>query len=174
MDDLWLLSGSRAEGEDDPFAALRGAPGLRVWRALQGHEAYATVPFAPADDPLARVPRAARRLHLRGLLDISGAAAGAAAAFHYIVETDVLPEHEADFNAWYDEEHLPGLAAVPGTVRAARYLHREGSPRYFACYDLATLDGFNSPPWLAVRGTAWSSRVRPAFRNTRRTLFRTG
>ena len=29
-----------------------------------------------------------------------------------------------------------------------------------------------SPEWLAVRATDWSSRVRPAFRNTRRTMFR--
>ena len=44
------------------------------------------------------------------------------APYHYVVETDVLPGHEDDLNAWYAQEHLPGLAAVPGTVRAARYV----------------------------------------------------
>ena len=34
---------------------------------------------------------------------------------HYVVEADVLPESEAQLNAWYTIEHLPGLAAVPGT-----------------------------------------------------------
>jgi len=87
------------------------------------------------------------------------------------VETDVLPEHEADFNAWYDQEHLAGLAAVPGTVSAARLLDPQGHPRYHACYELATRETFGSPAWLAVRGTAWSSRIRPSFRNTTRTLF---
>jgi hypothetical protein len=103
---------------------------------------------------------------------LPGASAGAPAPFHYVVETDVLPGFDDDLNAWYQQEHLPGLAAVPGTVCAARYLNPAGWPRYRACYDLATLDAFNSPPWLAVRATAWSSRVRPAFCNTQRTMFR--
>ena len=30
---------------------------------------------------------------------------------------NVAPEHEADFNAWYDQEHLPLLSKVPGTWR---------------------------------------------------------
>ena len=63
----------------------------------------------------------------------------------------MLPEAEADLNAWYDQEHLPGLAAVPGTVRALRYECRHKGPRYLACYDLHTRETFGSPPWLAVR-----------------------
>ena len=39
----------------------------------------------------------ARVLHLT--LDLAGASAGADAPWHYIVETDVLPEAEADLNA---------------------------------------------------------------------------
>jgi len=45
------------------------------------------------------------------------------------------------------------------------------TPRYYACYDLVSLQTMGSAPWLAVRATAWSDRVRPAFRNTKRTLF---
>ncbi len=58
--------------------------------------------------------------------DLPGASAGLPAPFHYVVETDVLPEHEAEFNRWYDDEHLPGLAAVPGTARASRYRNPDG------------------------------------------------
>lgn len=86
----------------------------------------------------------------------------------------MLEGHDDDLNAWYAQEHLPGLASVAGTVRAARYLDAAGSPRYYACYDLASPEALGSPAWLAVRGTAWSARVRPAFRNTRRTMFRRG
>ncbi len=108
---------------------------------------------------------------LRLTTDRPGASATLPAPWHYIVETDVLPEAEQDFNAWYEEEHLPGLASVPGTVRARRYLCDAQSPRYHACYDLHTRETFGSPPWLAVRGSAWSDRVRPSFRNTKRTMF---
>jgi hypothetical protein len=81
-------------------------------------------------------------------------------------------EQEADFNAWYDVEHLPGLAAVPGTARASRFRNPRGSPRYHACYDIESPSTVGSPPWVAVRGTPWSQRVRPAFRNTKRTMLR--
>jgi hypothetical protein len=104
--------------------------------------------------------------------DLAGASAGVAAPFHYVVETDVTSDAEADFNAWYETEHMPGLAAVPGTVRAMRFVRDGAGPRHHACYDLATQETFGSPPWLAVRGTDWSSRVRPQFRNTLRTMFR--
>jgi hypothetical protein len=54
-----------------------------------------------------------------------------------------------DFNAWYDTEHLAGLAAVPGVARATRYRVAEGAgPRYHAGYDLAERSAFNSPAWL--------------------------
>jgi hypothetical protein len=89
-----------------------------------------------------------------------------------VVETDVRPEAEGDFNAWYQTEHMPGLAAVPGTVQAWRYTDGSGSPRYYAAYDLETLETFGSEPWVAVRATAWSSRVRPNFFNTKRTMFK--
>ena len=102
---------------------------------------------------------------------VEGASVGADAAFHYVVETDVAPEHERELNAWYDEEHLPGLVGVPGTVRAARYRRASGSPRYLVCYDLTTPVTLERPEWLAVRHTDWSSRVRPLFDNTRRTMF---
>src|SRR6267142_4928074 len=103
------------------------------------------------------------------LFDVAGASHGEAAPFHYVVEMDVVAEHEADLNAWYDEEHMPGLAGCPGSVRARRFRNPDGSPRYHACYDLARTETFGSEPWLAVRHTAWSDRVRPHFRNTKRT-----
>jgi hypothetical protein len=109
---------------------------------------------------------------LAPLFDCPGASRDAAPLFHYVVETDVEEAHEADLNAWYDNEHMPGLAACPGTVRARRFRNPDGSPRYHSCYDLVSTDTLGSKPWLAVRHTPWSDRVRPHFRNTRRTMFR--
>ena len=45
--------------------------------------------------------------------EVAGAATGRPAPVHYVVETAVLPEAEADCAAWVFEDHLPGLAAVP-------------------------------------------------------------
>jgi hypothetical protein len=184
-EDLWLLKFRWPAGEAaDPLAALReragtgagvgaGASAVRAWRALEGDEVYAYLPAGmPRPALVDLAPAGADLRRLTCTLDVPGASHGADAPFHYVVETDVAAGHEADFDAWYDQEHLPGLAAVHGTVRALRYLCLDASPRHHACYDLASLDTFGSAAWLAVRATDWSSRVRPSFRNTKRTMFR--
>lgn len=155
--------------------------------ALEGDESYIYLfsrePGAITPAVLARLAEHAcaeavfkgieiRAARLRPVFDAAGASSGEPPRFHYVVETDVVPEHEADLNAWYDQEHMPGLAACPGSVRARRFRNPDGSPRYHACYDLARAETLGSPPWLAVRHTAWSDRVRPHFRNTKRTMFK--
>ena len=106
------------------------------------------------------------------VFDRPGASRTLAPQFHYVVEMDVEAPHEDDLNAWYDKEHMPGLAACPGTVRARRFRIPEGSPRYHSCYDLTRTETLGSPSWLAVRQTAWSDRIRPHFRNLKRTMFK--
>ena len=179
--DRVLLIRSTFDGSDAALAARLGPVAARLdgCRALEGGEiclyAAAQAGIATAAGPLVAGALAApvEETVLTCARRLPGASAGADARFHYVVETDVLAEREADFNAWYEEEHLPGLASVPGTVSAMRFVRDgDGGPRYYACYDLATLETFGSPAWLAVRATAWSSRVRPAFRNTRRTMYR--
>ena len=98
--------------------------------------------------------------------------AGSMSDFRYIVETDAADGWEEEMFRWYDIEHMPRLASVPGCVRAQRFLNRDRGPRSHACYDLTDPDVLESAAWLAVRRTAWSDRVRPQFRNTRRTMFR--
>jgi hypothetical protein len=175
MDDVLLLrfAWPAGHGEADGVAPLhRHLPDRPMWRAVDGDGGCVYAPASHMQDELLRLaPPLARCTRLRGSIDLAGAEAGSDAPFHYIVATDVLPEHEPEFNAWYEEEHLPGLAAVPGTVRAMRY-RAEGSPRYHACYDLVSSDTLGSAAWLAVRATPWSSRVRPWFRNTTRTMYR--
>ena len=102
-----------------------------------------------------------------------GASEGERAPYHYVVATDVEAGWEEELNRWYEAEHMPGLAAVPGNVRCARLRSEDGSPRYHACYDLVSPRVLEHPEWLAVRHSEWSSRVRPHFRNTVRIMFRT-
>jgi hypothetical protein len=151
------------------------APGVRLLRALDTDEGAVYAAAGVAEHTLrTTLGTSAKYVSLERTLRLDGAAAGREARFHYVVATNVLAAAEADFNAWYDEEHLAGLAAVPGTIAAARFINADpaAGPRYFACYDLATQEAFGSPAWLAVRATAWSTRVRPSFRNTGRTMYR--
>ena len=108
---------------------------------------------------------------LSRVFDVAGASMGEAAAFHDVVETDPETGWAEEIARWYDTEHMPGLASVPGCVRASRFLNHDHGPLSFACYDLLTQETLGSPAWLAVRNTDWSSRARPHFTNTLRTMF---
>jgi len=102
------------------------------------------------------------------------AAPGSAAAM-LLNAMNVAPEAEADFNAWYDEEHLPALAGVPGTLAARRYRSAEasgGTHRYVAIYHLSSPDVARSKAWMAAVDTPWSARMRPHFRDRIRILTR--
>ncbi len=74
------------------------------------------------------------------------------------------PEVEGEFHAWYDNEHLPSRAEVPGFLTANRVVCIEGWPRYAACYDLESLDVLNTPAYQAISGkntSPWSRRLVP-------------
>jgi len=72
---------------------------------------------------------------------------------------DVTAEHEAEFNKWYDTEHIPLLAAVPGVLRARRFFDPAGKPRYIALYELADAQVPRSAPWQAALNTPWAKRI---------------
>jgi hypothetical protein len=69
---------------------------------------------------------------------------------------------EAEFNDWYDTEHLPERAAVDGFLSACRFVCIEGTPRYLALYDLERVEVLHAPSYAAVGGanqSAWSKRT---------------
>lgn len=151
-------------------AAVKGPVRLQACVSLDGALAYLYAWTAPA----ALNGAAGEQLNrLAPIGEWRGASAGTAAPYHYVVATDVEPGWEAEFNDWYQAEHMPGLAAVPGSVHCARLRSVDARPHYHACYDLVSPRVMERREWLAVRHTAWASRVRPHFRNTRRIMFRT-
>ena len=100
------------------------------------------------------------------------------APWMYIVHTDI-PDHIVDeYNAWYDSEHLPRCAAIPGVLRARRYMStgiRGGTsdgPKYLTAYEMTGPDVWESPAALQARKTPWTEKMRSLFSNTRRALYR--
>jgi hypothetical protein len=83
------------------------------------------------------------------------------------------PEVETAFNAWYDTEHVPALARVPGVLSARRYRSTGGNPKYIALYHLASPEVPNSPEWKrASESTAMPQRVRDQITNRLRLVCR--
>ena len=89
----------------------------------------------------------------------------------YVVEMDPEAGWQEELFAWYDQEHLPGLANVPGCVAAMRCINLDHSPFSIAFYDLINPEVLGCEPWLKIRFTSWSDRVRPHFTNVRRTML---
>ncbi|HVZ10150.1 hypothetical protein [Rhodopila sp.] len=83
---------------------------------------------------------------------------------------NVLPEHEAEFNEWYDQEHIPALAAVPGVLAARRFRDPKGTHRYLALYHLQSADIPNGPAWQKAANSPWTDKLRPYFRDHVRLL----
>ena len=84
----------------------------------------------------------------------------------------VAPEHEHEFNEWYNTEHIPALAAVPGTLCARRYRGSGAAQRYVAVYHLASPDVPDSAAWKNAANTPWTERMRPHFRDHLRIVSR--
>lgn len=91
------------------------------------------------------------------------APAGAAAIL--LIAMNVAPEHEAEFNAWYNEEHLDALAGVPGVLCARRYHGSGATQRYAAVYHFAREGVTEAAAWKAAANTPWTEKMRPHFRD---------
>ena len=89
----------------------------------------------------------------------------------YIVHTDIPDNIAGEYNEWYDREHLPRLATVPGVLRARRYNRTFGpGPQYLTAYELTAPEVWESPAAHQARKTPWTEKMRSLFRNTRRSM----
>ena len=78
-----------------------------------------------------------------------------------MVFVDIDPEYDADFNAWYNEEHVDDLLRLPGFLNAARYEALRGGPRYLACYELESVEAVQSEDYLNFHRnpSEWTQRI---------------
>jgi hypothetical protein len=83
----------------------------------------------------------------------------------------ILP-NSPKFNDWYDNEHMPAQAEVPGVLRARRYVAVSGSPLSLSAFELTHREVFESPAWLEARQTPRTERIRKLFTNGRRIMYR--
>jgi hypothetical protein len=85
---------------------------------------------------------------------------------------NIAPDLEAEFNRWYDEEHIPALGAVPGVLCARRFRGTGADRAYAALYHLTTPDVVESAGWRRARQSDWTSRLQPHFRDHLRLVLR--
>ncbi|MFM9921814.1 hypothetical protein VLK31_02380 [Variovorax sp. H27-G14] len=74
------------------------------------------------------------------------------------VACDVAPADDADFNRWYDREHVEERVRIPGFLSGARYSSLEGGRKYLGLYRTESLDVFGTAGYRAAfeKQTPWS------------------
>lgn len=90
------------------------------------------------------------------------------------VWSDIDPDHEADFNLWYDREHMEERVRIPGFTGARRYRAiSNAARRYLALYRATSLADFTSEAYRKAftKQTQWSVANFGRMNNTRRRVM---
>ncbi|HMO30807.1 hypothetical protein [Enterovirga sp.] len=87
---------------------------------------------------------------------------------------DIAPEHEAEFNEWYDREHIAERVAIPGFLEARRYVAVDAAPKYLGLYSTARFEDLSGPAYrhALANQTDWSKANLARFRNMGRAVAR--
>lgn len=74
------------------------------------------------------------------------------------VATNIGAEDEADFNQWYDHEHVEERVAITGFLSGTRYQAINAERKYLGLYETDSLEAFTSADYHAAftHQTAWS------------------
>lgn len=91
-----------------------------------------------------------------------------------LTSMDIDPSDEAEFNRWYDREHLEERVAIPGFLEARRYVAHDGKPKYLSLYSTEAFEVLDSPAYRTALAnqTAWSKANIARFRNMIRAVAR--
>jgi hypothetical protein len=91
-----------------------------------------------------------------------------------LTSMDIDAPDEAEFNHWYDREHLEERVAIPGFLEARRYVAHKASPKYLCLYSTAEFEVLNSPAYRSklANPTDWSVKTMARFKNMIRAVAR--
>jgi hypothetical protein len=90
-----------------------------------------------------------------------------------LVAMTPAPQHEKEFNAWYDTEHVPALARVPGVLSARRFRAADGTPKYVALYHVTSPQVVDGAEWKrASESTPMPQHIRPQISDRLRLVCR--
>jgi len=91
-----------------------------------------------------------------------------------LTSMDIDASDEAEFNRWYDREHLLERVAIEGFLEARRYVAHEASPKYLSLYSTESFDVLDSPAYRTALAsqTDWSKANIARFKNMIRAVAR--
>jgi hypothetical protein len=88
-----------------------------------------------------------------------------ASPYVLLVRMGMSQEHQAEFNDWYNTDHVPALTSVPRGYGARRYRATVGSATYLAMYELAHADVRTREAWRTSAASPWTLPMRRLYRD---------
>src|SRR6201997_4938205 len=91
-----------------------------------------------------------------------------------LTSMNIDASNEAEFNRWYDSEHLEERVAIEGFLEARRYIAHRASPKNLFLYSTRTIDVLDSPAYRArlANPTEGSKKNMARFKNMIRVVAR--
>ena len=128
--------------------------------ALDSPEYWALAALASAREKSIMSSLATLDRRVYELISDSGAASEEPPPVVLAVSMSVHPGMDADLAAWYADEHIPMLLAVPGWRRVRRFRLIAGTaPAYLALHELTTMAALEDPGFRAAVTTPWRNRI---------------
>lgn len=102
------------------------------------------------------------------------------------ISFDVPPDFEAEFDRWYNEEHIALLSKVPGWLRTRRFILADSGvtgilkevseyktpPKFLAIHEYKSADITNTPEFKLATSTPWRTRVMDHVLRDERRIFK--
>ncbi|HTE84656.1 MAG TPA: DUF4286 family protein [Dehalococcoidia bacterium] len=155
------------------FEVLQGTETSRKYLALYDlegpealeTEAYLSLSREPIQNAEDREMLTHFRNRLRGIMSqisdtaAPGSPSRANPGALLVVGLEPDAAHEEEFNAWYEQEHIPFLTSVPGVLGVRRFKRIRDDLPYLAIWELMNAEIRQSEAWRKAAGTPWTARV---------------
>jgi hypothetical protein len=144
------------DGQAPPWLALY----FMTAGAIDSPEYRTLGPSASAREKsvLSRLATLDRRVYEQVSQD--GAAPDQPAPAVMVLSISVPSALEDDMAAWYAQEHIPMLLAVPGWQRIRRFRLTSGTaPAWLSLHELADSSALSTPEYKAAASTPWRNRI---------------
>jgi hypothetical protein len=88
-----------------------------------------------------------------------------------IVEVEIDPADDEEFNRWYDEEHVPEKLHTPGFRGARRFKAYGSDTRYLVIYELDSPETVTSPEYMSQTPSEWTRSIMDRWKSWRRDVW---
>jgi hypothetical protein len=88
-----------------------------------------------------------------------------------MVQVEIDPADDEEFNKWYDEEHVPEKLRTPGFISARRFRSAEVNTKYLVIYELENPDAATTPAYMRQEPSEWTKSIMTRWKDWNRSVW---